>query len=151
MAFGIIGTTGTGTLRASCPSPHLLLFSEANDGAVHHLQEFFGSPVAEVSACEPLVESRAVEGWIERSVGLALDVDVDAFIYVRVTLQGLVPLLVGGILDEEEVVLIIACDGSVDIVADGESSWLPCEELEVDARLGVRIYRLMVAVAASEG
>ena len=151
MVFGIIGTTGTGTLRASCPSPRLLLFSEAHDGAVHHLQEFFGSPVAEVSACELFVEPWAVEGWIERAVGLALDVDVDAFIYVRVAPQDLVPLLVGGVLDKEEVVLVVACDSSVDIVSDGESSRLPCEELEVDARLGVRIYRLVVAVAASEG
>ena len=151
MVFGIIGTTGTGTLQASCPSPRLLLLSEANDGAVRHLQEFFGSPVAEVSACELFVEPWAVEGWIERSVGLALDVDADAFIYVGVALQDLVTLLVGGVLDEEEVVLVVACDSSVDIVADGKSSRLPCEELEVDARLGVRVYRLVVAVAASEG
>ena len=107
--------------------------------------------MAEVSACELFVEPWAVEGWIERSVGLAIDVDVDAFIYVRVAPQDLVPLPVGGVLDEEEVVLVVACDSSVDIVAYGESSRLPCEELEVDARLSVRIYRLVVAVAASEG
>ena len=34
MAFGIIGTTGTGTLQASCLSPRLLLLSKAHCGVI---------------------------------------------------------------------------------------------------------------------
>ena len=34
MLFGIIGTTGTGTLQAGCPSPRLLLLSKAHCEAV---------------------------------------------------------------------------------------------------------------------
>lgn len=45
----------------------------------------------------------------------------------------------------------IACDCSVKIVADGNASRLACEELDVDAWLGVGVDRLVLAIAASEG
>ena len=67
-----------------------------------------------------------------------------------VALLHIVALLVGGVLDEEEVILGIACDCSVKIVAKGNAARLASEELEVDARLGVGIDRLVLAVAASE-
>lgn len=96
------------------------------------------------------VELRSVEGRVERSVRLAIDVDVDAFVYMRVALLYIITLLVGGVLDEEEVILGIASDRSVKIVAKGNAARLACEELEVDVRLGVGVDRLVLAVAASE-
>lgn len=68
-----------------------------------------------------------------------------------VALLHIITLLVGGVFDEEEVILGIACDCSVKIVAKGNAARLACEELEVDARLGVGVDRLVLAVAASEG
>ena len=97
------------------------------------------------------VELRSVEGRVERSVGLAIDVDVDTLVNMRVALLHIITLLVGGVLDEEEVVFGITCDRSVKIVAKGNAARLACEELEVDARLGVGVDRLVLAVAASEG
>lgn len=70
---------------------------------------------------------------------------------MRVALLHIITLLVGGVLDEEEVILGIASDCSVKIVAKGNAARLACEELEVDARLGVGVDRLVLAVAASEG
>ena len=97
------------------------------------------------------VELRSVEGRVERSVGLAIDVDVDTLINMWVALLHIITFLVVGVLDEEEVILGIACDNAVKIVAKGNAAWLACEELEVDARLGVGVDRLVLAVAASEG
>lgn len=97
------------------------------------------------------VELRSVEGRVERSVGLAIDVDVDPLIYMWVALLHMTALLVGGVLDEEEVVVGIACDCAVKIVAKGNAARLASEELEVDARLGVGVDRLVLAVATSEG
>lgn len=127
-----------------------LLFKVIGE-ATCDLDEFFGSPTAELYAGELFVELRSVEGRVERSVGLAIDVDVDAFVYMWVALLHIIALLVGGVLDEEEVVVGIACDCSVKIVADGNASRLACEELDVDAWLGVGVDRLVLAIAASEG
>lgn len=96
------------------------------------------------------VELRSVEGRVERSVRLAIDVDVDTLINMWVALLHIITLLVGGVLDEEEVILSIACDNAVKIVAKGNAARLACEELEVYARLGVGVDRLVLAVAASE-
>ena len=68
-----------------------------------------------------------------------------------VALLHIITLLAGGVFDEEEVVVGIACDRSVKIVVKGNAARLACEELEVDARLGVWVDRLVLAVAASEG
>ena len=68
-----------------------------------------------------------------------------------VALLHIITLLAGGVFDEEEVVFGIACDRSVKIVVKGNAARLACEELEVDARLGVWVDRLVLAVAASEG
>lgn len=68
-----------------------------------------------------------------------------------VALLHIITLLVGGVLDEEEVILGIACDCSVKIVAKGNAARLACEELEVDTWLGVWVDRLVLAIAASEG
>ena len=147
IVFGTIGTTGTGTRSAPC----LLLFSKACGEATRYLHKLLGSPTAELYECELFVELRSVEGRVERCVRLAIDVDVDAFVYMRVALLHIITLLVGGVLDEEEVILGIASDRSVKIVAKGNAARLACEELEVDARLGVGVDRLVLAVAASEG
>ena len=96
------------------------------------------------------VELRSVEGRVERSVRLAIDVDVDTLINMWVALLHIITLLVGGVLDEEEVILSIACDNAVKIVAKGNAARLSCEELEVYARLGVGEDLLVLAVAASE-
>lgn len=69
---------------------------------------------------------------------------------MRVALLHIITLLVGGVLDEEEVILGIACDNAVKIVAKGNAARLACEELEIDARLSVGVDRLVLAVAASE-
>ena len=131
--------------------PGLILLSEACGEATRHLHEFFGSPAAELYACELDVELRSVEGRVERSVGLAIDVDVDTLIYMWVALLHIITLLVGDVFDEEEVILGIACDCTVKIVANGNSTRLACEELEVDAWLRVGIDRQVLAVAASQG
>ena len=147
IVFGTIGTTGTGTRSAPC----LLLFSKACGEATRYLHKLLGSPTAELYECELFVELRSVEGGIERCVGLALDVDVDTLVYMWVALLHIITLLVGGVLDEEEVIVGIACDCTVNVVANRNAARLACEELEVDARLGVGVNRLVLAVAASEG
>ena len=128
----------------------LLLLSEAIGEAARHLRELVGSPSAELSEGEPLVELRSAEGGVDRSVGLAVDVDVDALIYMWVALLHIVALLVGGVLDEEEVVVGIARDRPVEVAAKGDAPRLACEELEVDARLGVGVDLLVLAVAAGQ-
>ena len=125
IVFGTIGTTGTGTRSAPC----LLLFSKACGEATRHQHKLLGSPTAELYECELFVELRSVEGRVERSVGLAIDVDVDTLVYMWVALLHIITLLVGGVFDEEEVILGIACDCSVKIVAKGYAVRLACEEL----------------------
>ena len=67
-----------------------------------------------------------------------------------VALLHIITLLVGGVLDEEEVILGIACDNAVKIVAKGNAARLACEELEVDARLGVGVCLLYTSDAADD-
>ena len=59
-----------------CLLLHSLLFSKACGEATRHLDEFIGSPTAELYECELSIELRSVECRVERSVGLAIDVDV---------------------------------------------------------------------------
>ena len=59
-----------------CLLLHSLLFSKACGEATRHLDEFVGSPTAELYECELSIELRSVECRVERSVGLAIDVDV---------------------------------------------------------------------------
>ena len=128
----------------------LLLLSEAIGESARHLRELVGSPAAELSEGEPLVELRSAEGGVERSVGLAIDVDVASHVNVRVAHGEGPSHPVGVVLYEEEVVLGIACDGPVEIASDAEAPRLACEQLEVDARLGVGVYLLSLAVAAGQ-
>ena len=67
-----------------------------------------------------------------------------------VALLHIVALLVGGVLDEEEVVVGVAGDRPVEVAAKGDAPRLACEELEVDARLGVGVDLLVLAVAAGQ-
>ena len=121
-----------------------IFLSKACGDAARHLHQFFGSLTAEIIACEVFVEVRSVESGVERSVRLSIDVDAYTLVYMRVALLHVVALLAGGVLDEEEVVLGIACDCAVKIVADGDASRLACEELEVYARLCVGVDRLIL-------
>ena len=101
-----------------CLLLHSFLFSKACGEATRHQDEFIGSPTAELYESELSVELRSVECRVERSVGLAIDVDVDTLVYMWIALLHMIALLVGGVLDEEEVVVGIACDCSVKVVAD---------------------------------
>ena len=69
---------------------------------------------------------------------------------MRVALLHVVAFLAGGVLDEEEVVVGIACDRPVALFADLERPGLPCEQLQVHAHLGVWKDRPVLPVGLCE-
>ena len=99
--------------------------SKAHAAALCHQAQLVGSSAAKLFKVELIVKAWPVEGGVECAVGLLVDVDVDPLIYMRVALLHVVALLAGGVLDEEEVVVGIACDRPVAIFADLERPGLP--------------------------
>ena len=101
-------------------------------------EKLVGGSSAEFLEGEKLLELRsAVEGRVERTVVLAVHVDESSFIHVWISLHHLVLLLLGVVLHECEVVFSVVRDGSVQILADAQSSRLACHQLEVDTQLCV--------------
>ncbi len=75
---------------------------------------------------------------VERTVFLAVHVDVSSFIHVRISLHHLLLLLLGVVLHECEVVFAVVGDDSIQILADAQASRLAGYQLEVDTQLCVR-------------
>ena len=101
-------------------------------------EKLVGGSSAEFLEGEKLVELRAaVEGRVECTVILAVHVDVSSFIHVWISLHHLILLLLGVVLHECEVVFPVVRDGSVQELADAQSSRLACHQLEVDTQLCV--------------
>ena len=101
-------------------------------------EQLVGGTSAEFFEGEKLAELRsAVEGRVERTVVLAVHVDESSFIHVWISLHHLVLLLLGVVLHECEVVFSVVRDGSVQILADAQSSRLACHQLEVDTQFCV--------------
>lgn len=102
-------------------------------------EQLVGGSSAEFLEGEKLLELRsAVEGRVERTVFLAVHVDVSSFIHVRISLHHLL-LLLGVVLHECEVVFSVVRNGSVQILAHGHASRLACYQLEVDTQLCVGV------------
>ena len=101
-------------------------------------EQLVGGSSAEFLEAEKLAELRsAVEGRVECTVAFAVHVDVSSFIHVRISLHHFVLLLLGVVLHECEVVFSVVRNGSVQILADAQSSRLACYQLEVDPQLCV--------------
>lgn len=107
---------------------------------VANAEQLVGGTSAEFLEGEKLLELRsAVEGRVERTVVLAVHVDVSSFIHVWISLHHLLLLLLGVVLHECEVVFSVVRDGSVQILAHGQASRLACYQLEVDTQLCVGV------------
>ena len=105
-------------------------------------EQLVGGSSAEFLEGEKLLELRsAVEGRVERTVFLAVHVDVSSFIHVWISLHHLL-LLLGVVLHECEVVFAVVRNGSVQILAHGHASRLACYQLEVDTQLCVGVESL---------
>ena len=113
-------------------------------------EQFFGSCEAEVLEGEVSRELRTVERGVRCSVGLAVDVDELSLVHMRIALCDDSTLLVRGILDKEIVLVAVASECAVKVVAYGDTSWLTGEQLEVDARLGVGV-NCSMELAVSHG
>ena len=117
-----------------------------------HFEQFLGGCEAEVLEGEVCREGRTVERGVRCAVGLAVDVDEASLVDVGIALRDSQPLLFRGVLDKEIVVVGVAGDCAVKVVAYGDASRLAGEQLEVYARLGVGIDRCMVlAVGHGKG
>lgn len=104
--------------------------------------QFVGGTLAEVLEGEALRELRAVEGRVERTVFLAVHVDVLSFIHVRISLHHLLQFLLLVILHKGEVVFFIVRNGSIQILANGHAPWLLSHQLEVDTQFCVWVESL---------
>lgn len=103
-------------------------------------EQLVGGSSAEFLEGEKLLELRsAVEGRVERTVVLAVHVDVSSFIHVWISLHHLLLLLLGVVLHECEVVFSVVRNGSVQILANAQSSRLACYQLEVDTQFCVGV------------
>ena len=110
---------------------------------VANAEQLVGGTSAEFLEGEKLLELRsAVEGRVERTVVLAVHVDVSSFIHVWISLHHLLLLLLGVVLHECEVVLSVVRDGSVQILANAQASRLAGYQLEVDTQLCVGVESL---------
>ena len=106
-------------------------------------EKLVGGSSAEFLEGEKLLELRsAVEGRVERTVILAVHVDVSSFIHVWISLHHLLLLLLGVVLHECEVVFSVVRDGSVQILANAQASRLAGYQLEVDTQLCVGVESL---------
>lgn len=107
---------------------------------VANAEQLVGGTSAEFLEGEKLLELRsAVEGRVERTVVLAVHVDVSSFIHVWISLHHLLLLLLGVVLHECEVVFAVVRDGSVQILAYAQASRLAGKQLEVDSQLCVGV------------
>ena len=101
----------------------------------HHAQ-LLGCSQAEVPEGEHLGVGRSGERGVEAAVGSAVDVDEAPLIDVRVALLRYPPAL-PCVLHEGVVPLAVVRDHPSQVSAYGQPSPVACEQLEVDARLGV--------------
>ena len=108
----------------------------------HHAQ-LLGCSQAEVPEGEHLGVGRSGERGVEAAVGSAVDVDEAPLVDVRVALLRYPPAL-PCVLHEGVVSLAVVRDHPSQAAAYGQSSPVACEQLEVDARLGVRVCRRAV-------
>ena len=99
--------------------------------------QLVGGTLAEVLEGKLLRELRSVEGRVERTVFLAVHVDVSSFIHVRISLHHLVLFLLGVVLHECEVVFAVVRNGSIQILANSHAPWLLSHQLEVDTQFCV--------------
>ena len=95
-------------------------------------------------------ELRTVERGVRCAVGLAVDVDEASLVDVGIALRGSLPLLVRGILDKEIMLVAVASECTVKVVAYEDAPRLASEQLEVDARLGVGV-NCSMELAVSHG
>lgn len=101
----------------------------------HHAQ-LFGCSQAEVPEGEHLSVGRSGERGVEAAVGSAVDVDEAPLVDVRVALLRYPPAL-PCVLHEGVVSLAVVRDHPSQAASYGQPSPVACEQLEVDARLGV--------------
>ena len=99
--------------------------------------QLVGGSLAEVLEGEALRELRAVEGRVERTVFLAVHVDVLSFIHVRISLHHLLQFLLLVILHKGEVIFSIVRNSSIQILANSHAPWLLSHQLEVDTQFCV--------------
>ena len=101
----------------------------------HHAQ-LFGCSQAEVPEGEHLGVGRSGERGVESAVGAAVDVDEAPLVDVRVALLRHPPPVPGDF-HKRVVILAVVHDCPSQVPAYGQSSPVACEQLQVDARLGV--------------
>ena len=101
----------------------------------HHAQ-LFGCSQAEVPEGEHLGVGRSGERGVESAVGAAVDVDEAPLVDVRVALLRYPPPVPGDF-HKRVVILAVVHDCPSQVSSYGQSSPVACEQLQVDARLGV--------------